>query len=264
MTLIDAALLGLVQGLTEFLPVSSSGHLVLIEHWMAISSPGVTFEVAVHIGTLFSILIMLRKDIRALVDSTLCIVGIRRDAKTSPRLCGLVLLGIAPAGVAGVLLKDFFKSFFNNPEAVGMFLILTGTVLIGTRYIRPPRGELTIFRVLVIGFVQILAIFPGVSRSGSTIAAGMFAGVKPDTAVTYSFLMAVPLLAGASVLEGIDLLSAPPSWDAVFTLLLGMVVSCLAGCGAIAWLLRALRRGQFSLFGYYCCTVGLMTALLLV
>lgn len=263
MTLLDAVILGLVQGLTEFLPVSSSGHLVLMEYWMGVASPGVTFEIAVHLGTLFSILIMLRSDIQACWRSILHLLGFRRSAESSSRLSGLVLLGILPAGIAGMLFRSFFERFFDSPAAVGGFLMLTGAVLIATRFRRPAEGDLTVPRVWIVGLVQILAILPGISRSGSTIAAGLLSGIRAETAVTFSFLMAVPLLVGASFLEGLHLWSAPPSPESFPPLLLGMAVACLSGCGAITWLLRALKSGWFSSFGYYCCTIGVITILAL-
>jgi undecaprenyl-diphosphatase len=263
MTTLDAVLLGLVQGLTEFLPVSSSGHLVLVEHWLSIASPGVTFEVAVHVGTLFSILVMLRSDVLALVQSgfALCKQPGQLRSKYEHPLAGLVLVGILPAGVAGIFFKDFFEGFFGDPSAVGGLLIGTGLFLIGTRWLRKPTGALNWSRALIIGILQIAALLPGVSRSGSTIAGGMYAGVGPAEATRFSFLMAIPLLAGATVLEISDFIATSFTMHTLLTLGAGMLVAFVSGCFAIAWLLRIVAAGRFAAFGYYCCAVGVIALL---
>jgi len=194
MSYFDAIFLGILQGLTEFLPVSSSGHLVLAEHILHAKNPGVAFELVVHLGTLLSVLIYFRRRILTLLSSFF-----KKTETDTRRMNYLLLVATIPAVIAGVFFKDFFESAFSAPVMTSIFLMVTGLILLLTALV--PKGDnvVTLWRAIFIGIGQAIAILPGISRSGSTISAGLFAGVNPVAAAEFSFLLSIPTIAGAIV-----------------------------------------------------------------
>jgi len=248
---LDAIILGALQGLTEFLPVSSSGHLVLSEHLLGIKQPGVAFEVLLHLGTLLSVLIYFRRPVLDLVRSlfTPSMIGERR-------MLLYLFIGTIPAGLVGFLFDDVIEAAFSSPLVTSFFLILTGVILLLTSLPRTSGRELSPTRAIVIGVGQALAIFPGISRSGTTIAFGLFAGIKPAKAAEFSFLLAVPAIAGAAVLKSGELLSL--NAGRLWQYLSGGAVSFVTGLVAVYLVLEAIRRGRFVYFAYYCFAVGLI------
>ncbi|MCB9545738.1 MAG: undecaprenyl-diphosphate phosphatase [Myxococcales bacterium] len=264
MDALSAALLGLLQGLTEFLPVSSSGHLVLGKALLGVhlDGGGAAFEVAVHFGTLLSVLVLLRKDVGALLAATgraLRSPGqitqqYREDA--SLRLVVAIVVGCLPAGIVGVLFKDELEAAFSSPRLVGGALLFTGLLLLSSRLVRTGDREITLGRGLLIGVAQAVAILPGVSRSGSTIASAELLGVAPERAARFSFLLSLPVIGGACALKLKDLLAAPPADDVITALTIGTVASFLSGLAALWLLFGVVRRGWFGHFGWYCLAVG--------
>jgi len=253
-----AAVLGLVQALTEFLPVSSSGHLVLGQTLMGVQTPGAAFEVAVHVGTLLSVVVVLREDVLRLLRAALR-PGWRgrwEGRDTDLRLVAAILIGCVPAGLVGLLYKDELEALFDAPTLVCGALLGTGVVLLATRWAPDGDGEVSLLRAIGIGIAQAVAIIPGVSRSGATIAVGMFLGVERDRAARYSFLLSLPVISGAALLQARDLLRAPPEGGLWLALTIGTAVSFVAGIGALKLLLGVVRRGWFPHFGWYCLTVG--------
>jgi len=262
--LLTAVILGLVQALTEFLPVSSSGHLVLGQALLgAQDGGGAGFEIAVHFGTLLSVLVVFRLEVARLIRSTLGAVAapgqIRARWADDPdlRLAGAIVLGCVPAGVVGLAFKDQLEAAFDSLAGVCVALIVTGVVLLATRLARPRDGEVTLGRALLIGVAQAVAILPGVSRSGSTIAAALFLGVDRDLAARYSFLLSLPVIFGATLLQARELVAEPPPSDALVALGAGALVSFVAGIAALVLLLRLVRTGWFAHFGWYCLAVGI-------
>lgn len=260
---IFAALLGLVQAFTEFLPVSSSGHLVLGKTVLGIEGlEGAAFEVAVHFGTLLSVLVLFRREVLDLLRSTFR--ALRRPStlgeqwRTDPtlRLAGAIVIGCIPAGVVGVLFKDELEAAFGAPRLVGFALVGTGLLLLASKL--APRGDrpITLGRGLLIGVAQAIAILPGVSRSGSTIATALFLRVEAETAARYSFLLSLPVIAGASALKAKELVEQPPPPELLNGLLIGGGVSFVAGLGALWLLMGVVRRGWFAHFGWYCLAIG--------
>jgi len=248
----EALILGLVQGLTEFLPVSSSGHLVLSQHLLGIDAPGVGFEVFAHLGTLGAILLHYRRDVLALAGSVL---RGRRDGNS--RLFLLLVLASVPLALVGIFFAEDVEAVFDSPRAAGVFLMVTGAALLGTRLLPRREGEPGPRSALVVGAAEALAALPGISRSGATIAAGLAAGVGRERAARFSFLLAIPALVGASALEvarGVPLHSLGP-W------LTGAAVAFASGYLALRWLLRVVRRGRLDRFGWYCLAVGLVAVL---
>ncbi len=264
MDLLTAIILGLVQALTEFLPVSSSGHLVLGQALLgAHDDGGAAFEIAVHFGTLLSVLVVFRLEVVRLFRATFGAlaapsrIGERWKADADLRLAGAIVLGCIPAGIVGLAFKDELEAAFDSVFGVCVALICTGVVLLATRLARPGDGEVTIGRALLIGAAQAAAIMPGVSRSGSTIATALFLGVDRDLAARYSFLLSLPVIFGATLLQARDLIEAPPPGDALLALGAGALVSFVAGIAALVLLLRLVRSGWFAHFGWYCLAAGI-------
>jgi len=251
MSYLDAVILGILQGLTEFLPVSSSGHLVLAQEILRVSDPGVSFEVVVHLGTLLSVLVYFRQRIYRLVQSLF--VG---QMKEERKIIGLLILGSVPAGLVGFLLEDFFERAFSNPAMTSVMLLVTGVILLLTRFIKQDEKSLKLSSALFMGIGQALAIFPGISRSGTTIAFGLYAGVKPSTAAEFSFLLAVPAIGGAAVLKFKDLLALDSALYGQY--FVGAVLAFIMGLLAVYGVLTTIKKGKFEYFSYYCFAIGLV------
>jgi undecaprenyl-diphosphatase len=249
-TLVEAIILGLVQGATEFLPVSSSGHLVMAQELLGVESPGVVFEVVVHLATLVSILVAYRTRV-----ADLAVGAVRGDA-VALRYLGLIALATVPAGVVGVLFKDGVEALFENPVAPGVALLVTGLVLWSSRApLRRTEHVAPGWRAaLLIGVAQAVALVPGISRSGSTVVAALWLGLEAREAAAFSFLMAIPAIAGAAVLQIPDLTAGGgPSAPA---LLVGGVVAAATGVVAIRTLVAMLASKSFPGFAVYCWIAG--------
>ncbi len=262
MTVLQTLILALVQGFTEFLPVSSSGHLVLTEQLLGIHNNDIMMEVFMHFGTFLSVLIIFRKDILQILKGFFSgLAGLARrsgekSANADFRMSLYIIASMIPAGVAGVLFKDFFESLFKNPAAVSASLIVTGLILYFTRFVRKSDKRLSLANTFIIGLAQALAIVPGISRSGTTISTALFQGIDKEQAARFSFIMALPVVLGATLLEALD-----ADWSTLHILpvILGTVVAFLAGYAAIKWLLGILVRGRFHVFAYYCVAIGLIS-----
>lgn len=271
MTLIQAILLGIIQGLTEFLPVSSSGHLVLGEALLGITTEykdamGVAFEVFVHFGTLIAVVTVYWQDVLNLIKAFFSIFSLKREITLEQkyhkdadfRMMVLILLGSLPAGIIGIALKSVIEDAFTSPLLVCFTLILTGLILLSTRFFLKEDSTLNMSNSLAVGFAQAFAIIPGISRSGSTISLGMFLGLERENAAKFSFLLSIPVIAGATVLATKDILVNPPSSDMILNLAAGTIVSYLSGVLAIKFLLKVVKKGSFDKFSYYCFAVGII------
>ena len=253
----EIAILAAVQGLTEFLPISSSGHLVLAQALLGVDEAGVALEIVLHLGTLLAVVLFYRRDLGELLVGSAQFVGGARSAEPTAaiRTVGLLILGTLPAAVGGILLGSRIENAFGDPRWVTGALIVTGCVLLAT--LRVPRKAKPIGwpASLLIGFFQLLALFPGISRSGSTIAGGLFLGIKAEEAARFSFLLSIPVILGAAVLKAPELASGIEGGKAG-AYLLGLVVSFAFGYLSIGVLLRLIRKGRFGVFGIYCLVVG--------
>jgi len=262
-----AIILGVLQGLTEFLPVSSSGHLVLVQHLFGIANPELFFNVILHLGTLTAILIVFRVDIKLLAVEIFCLpetLRSRGQIKTAfqnrPdfRLLILILMGSIPTGLVGIIFKSSFESFFASTLIVGLALLFTGLILFLTKLIKNPAREITqfgILQALAIGLAQGLAITPGISRSGITIGCALFFGLEKKLATRYSFLLSIPAILGALVIETGNLSN---SVFGLFDLGLGFLAALLSGWLALLLLIKMIRSGHFYYFSYYCWLIGLI------
>jgi len=251
MTLLEAIILGIVQGLTEFFPVSSSGHLVLAEAVLDVNPPGVSFEVLVHLATVLSVLAVYRRRVAELA------VGVLRIDRSSIRYIGLLLLASVPAALAGTTLTEEVSSLFDMPILVAVALLVTGAVVYATRWLvdRGDRRDPGWRGSFAVGVAQALAIIPGISRSGFTVATAMMAKTRREAAAEFSFLLSVPAILGASVLQAPELLSGGSGIGGV-SLAAAAVAAFGAGLLAIVLFVRLLRTRLFHRFAYYCWAVG--------
>jgi undecaprenyl-diphosphatase len=245
-------ILGLVQGLTEFLPISSSGHLVLAEHLVGYKPPGVFFEVVVHLATLLSVVVAYWTRIMELLR------GMARRQPESWRYAGLLLLASIPAALAGILLKDYFERTFHSMSALGWQFLVTAALLWSTPFAlnRATGKRVTLLQALLIGIAQALAIVPAISRSGATIAAALWSGLEAEAAAEFSFLMSIVVIAGSGLLEARNI----PQGADVFTLglLIAFIAAAVSGLFAIRLLVGMLRHKKFHLFAPYCAVLGLV------
>ena len=249
MSLWEAVVLGIVQGATEFLPVSSSGHLVLTQQLLGITIPGVLFEVAVHVATLVSILLVYRERVARLVTGSL------RGEAESLGYVGLLVVATIPAGVLGLFFKDRIEAIFDDPAVAGVAFLVTGFLLWSTRAAmkRDPAAHPALRVAVIMGLAQAFALIPGISRSGTTVVAGLWAGVAGREAAAFSFLMAVPAIAGAAVLQIPDLQAAAlPAGP----LLAGSVAAAITGVLAIRSFVVLLQKQAFHRFAYYLWPLG--------
>lgn len=268
MTLLKSFLLGVVQGLTEFLPVSSSAHLVFVQHLFGLTEPMVFFDVILHLGTLVGLCIYFAGDIAHLVRDSLYGISylVRRkplaeiaDIAPHSRWALGILLASLPTGLMGIFLKDGFEMIFGSLRAVGFALLGTTLLLWFTRYFQ--KNERGIDRAryrdfLILGFLQGIAITPGISRSGSTIAAALFLGLKREDAFRFSFLLAIPTILGAGLVELKDGLEA---WTWGWPVLgVGFLASAVFGYLSLHFLSRIIRQGRLHFFAFYTLAFALL------
>jgi undecaprenyl-diphosphatase len=250
----EAAFWGLIQGLTEFLPISSSGHLVLVPALLGQEPPDLATSAMLHLGTLAAVLVYFRRDV----------VDVVTFSDKGRRLLVLLLIGTIPAAVLGLGLQSQVEQLNEQPRGVAVALLITGIVLFSTRWIRRGRrttDEVTVKDTLIIGLGQAVALIPGVSRSGSTISTGLLRGFTDAEAARYSFLLGIPAIAGAGLLGGKDLLdSGVGIGPEVFV---GMVVAAVSGYAAIAFLLRLIGKTGLAPFGLYCIVAASVALLVL-
>jgi len=261
MSLARAVVLGLVQGLTEFLPISSSAHLAYFQNFLGIDKPQLSFTVFLHFATLVAIIIFFRKDLWQILNGFRKIN--RLNSKASVRILFLLAIGSLPAGIFGVFLKDKIEPIFSYTKLISIFIILTGILLsIGDRLRNTQKGvlETRIIDGLIIGIAQALAILPGISRSGATIVFGLFCGLKREWAVKYSFFLAVPAILGAILLElpnNLSILNFPT----LSFYLAGAITALASGYWSLRIVLRFAERSKLRYFGYYCILLGVVVLL---
>lgn len=255
MEIIKVVLLGIIQGLTEFLPVSSSGHLVLFQSLFGIEYDQLTLEVFLHFGTLLPIIIIFRKDI----------IDIILFKKEKRQLTWLIIIGMIPTGLIGFFLKDFFAGLYSSVSLVGFMLLITGLLLYLAERLghnRKSLAEMNGVNAGLVGIAQGIAIIPGISRSGITIVAALLQGLDRESAARYSFLLSIPVIFGAGLLETKDVLASGLEGLSWLMLAAGTAAAAISGYFAIKYLLHILRKGRLSIFSYYCWTIGLLILLL--
>lgn len=264
MEIIDSFLLGLIQGLTEFLPISSSGHLVLGEAFLGGGlDKNITFEVVVHFGTLCSIVLYYRKKLANMFRSIWELVlnpgefSEKAANDNNIKLTGFILLSMIPALIVGLTMKDLIENVFLNPFTVSIMLLITGLILFATKFRDHFPNQLTPKSAFGIGLAQAFAILPGISRSGSTISMGLYLGIKREEVANFSFLMVIPVIAGAMLLQVMDMIAMGIPATAFWNLLIGFITSFVSGYFALKYLIVLLRNKGIYPFAWYCWAVGI-------
>lgn len=254
--ILRSLILGIVQGLTEFLPISSSGHLELINYWMGSTESldsDLLMIILVHFGTACSILYVFRKDILSII------LNLLRPHTESGRLGWMIALSMVPAAIIGIFFESFLESIFSGTIIyVGVFLVVTGFVLFFTPKIQRKEGQLNYKNALIIGIAQAIAVLPGISRSGMTIAAGLHLDIDKEKAARFSFLMVLPLIFGKVILDMIsgDMVISQTNYIPILT---AFVSSFIVGIAACKWMIDIVKRSKIHYFAFYCIAIGLFT-----
>lgn len=252
--MVNAIFWGIIQGLTEFLPISSSGHLVLVPALFDRPGPDLATSAMLHLGTLAAVLVYYRKDVAAMA----------RFDRPARRLISLIVIGSIPAVILGLTLESQIEELVSEPRVVSIMLIVTGVILLGTTLLRlgdKTMREIGVKDSVFIGFAQSLALIPGISRSGMTISTGLARGLERTEAARFAFLLGIPVIAGAGFLEAAKAISEGGSITA--EVLVGVVAAGLAGYAAIAILLKLLTRIGLAPFGIYCVLMGTLCFIVL-
>jgi undecaprenyl-diphosphatase len=255
-------ILGLIQGLTEFLPVSSSGHLVIWEQFMHFKSPDLSFEVMLHFGTLFAVILYFWRDIVQLLTS----LFVKGDAEMAARRRVLLYLAVSTVitGTVGILFSDTFERLFQTPRFCAAMLLVTATLLLLSDRVKTGSMEMGYMgwvRALIIGIGQAIAITPGISRSGTTIVTGVFCGLKREDAARYSFLLAIPAIGGAALLDFKDMAALAPGVGLGYAL--GALTAFISGLVVIRFLIELVKRRRLIYFSIYCYLFGIISLILL-
>ncbi|EOD01240.1 undecaprenyl-diphosphate phosphatase [Caldisalinibacter kiritimatiensis] len=270
MSVIEAIILGIFQGIAEFLPISSSGHLVLLQKLLNVNEGNLFFTIMLHFGTLLSVVIVYYKDISNMAKEFIgLLLEILKNRKLSLNneyriLAIMIIVGTIPTALMGMLLKDFFEVLFDSVVTVGFALLITGILLWAAE--KKASGhkrtkDISIFDAIIVGTFQGLAITPGISRSGSTIVGALFRGFDKKLATRFSFLLSIPAILGASLLEFMDVISEGNQIIITLPLLIGVLLSCISGIVAIKVLVKLLEKGKLHYFSYYVWILGIITIL---
>jgi undecaprenyl-diphosphatase len=261
MDVLQSIILGLIQGITEFLPVSSSGHLVLANSLFGLQTGDITFEVFLHFATLLAVVVFFfGRIIRILVSPINYIfAGSRSDSDIQgSKYLILIIIGTIPAVLVGVFLKDYVEKAFSSTLLVGFMLLVTTAFLFLTLLARPHRSNLRYIDAIVVGIAQAVAILPGISRSGSTISTSMFLGIDQETAFDFSFLLSLPAIFGAFILKLKDALEVSGQFGQMGVYLPGMLAAFISGYLCLVILRRIVIAGKFAYFGIYTLIIALL------
>ena len=258
MSNVDGLLLGILQGLTEFLPVSSSGHLVIMQHYLPnFKQPGVLFDVMLHFGTLLAVIISFRKDIKAILLALIGVKQVDNPLRIHRKVAGLIGVGTVLTGLIGFAFEDHFTRLFSSITTASSMLLVTGALLLAASFVRQNirrEENLNLVDAVYIGIAQGIAIIPGISRSGTTISTGLFRGIDGLVAAKFSFLLSIPAVLGAVFLQCKYIDMVRPHEIAPYVL--GTVSAFITGLVAISLLLNAIKKNRLKLFAYYCFAMG--------
>lgn len=266
MTIFQGIFLGIIQGLTEFLPVSSSSHLVLVPfllNWQLEPQAAFVFDVIVQLGTLSAVIFYFWNDLKAIfLDLLAALKAGDPFRKGQARLGWWIILATIPAGLFGLLLKKQVEASFESPLATAVFLFLVAILMAAAELFTHPEKSLSSIQwldAIIIGLFQALAIFPGISRSGATISGGLLRGLKRDAAARFSFLMSIPIMLAAGTLATLDMLAMPDLAKFLPVIVLGFISAGVVGYFSIRWLLGFLRKNSLLPFAAYCAVLSILT-----
>lgn len=264
MTLFGSVVLGIIQGATEFLPVSSSGHLVVIPALLGWVPPTLSFTMGLHAGTLLAVIVYYIKDVIKLFRGIFSLFKKIRtpEEKFYLRLTIYIIIAMIPAGIAGVLFSKKVELAFASPHTVSILFFVTAFILIlaSFKFTNDPieLRRMSVKNALIVGLMQIVSLLPGVSRSGSTIAGGVYSGMNKDDAARFSFLLSIPMIFGASLFEAKDMLNSSVAGGSKIELLIGMAVAFIVGLLSIRLFFTLMRKTKFYVFAIYCIVLGVI------
>jgi undecaprenyl-diphosphatase len=267
MTVLEALVLGIVQGVTEFLPISSSGHLVLVPWLFGWSEPGLAYSAFLHWGTLLAVLAFFRHDLYRILLAWLTSLRDRSFEDPEGRIAWWIIIATIPAGVIGLVFQDFFETLFSSPRIVACFLLFTALILTISERLggqKKSADEMQWYDALMVGLAQAAAITPGISRSGATIGAGLLRGITRASATRFSLLLMVPAIFGAGILSSLDLAKEGLLGYEWLVLMIGFISAAISGYFAIRWMVSYLTRHPLKVFAIYCAIVGVSGLLLSV
>ncbi len=269
MSIFQAFILGIVQGITEFIPISSSAHLALVPYWLNWQLPeeaAFVFDVLVQMGTLVAVIIYFYKDIALIIRSFFKGIWQKKPFSTSESKIGwYIIIATLLSGVIGVLLKDRVEYAFSNPFLIAVFLLVTAVIMaLAEWWQRKPREDQKVnaLDAVIIGLFQTLAIFPGISRSGATISGGLFRGINRESSARFSFILSIPIMLAAGLLSLMDLFKLPDLSQFLPVMAIGFVVSAIVGYFAIAWLMKFISRKPLYYFSIYCVLISSVTLII--
>jgi len=257
MNIPQAIFLGVIQGVTEFMPISSSGHLVFFQSLFRLKEPQLFFDVMLHLGTLLSVIVFFRADIQEILQGIGRVLKKKEGTHQGAKFFLWIILATVPTGLMGIIFHDWFKSLFSRPKVVGIMLLITGLGLFLTRWVKKEGRDIEKMGwkdSILIGVVQGIAIIPGISRSGATISAGLFCGLDRELSGKFSFLLSIPAILGATLLEAKKMDMGQDLWIP----LMGSVVAFGVGILSLTFLMKIIKMGKIPNFSYYCWGVGLI------
>ncbi|NMO98024.1 undecaprenyl-diphosphate phosphatase [Paenibacillus lemnae] len=258
--------LGFVQGFTEPIPVSSSGHLIIVQNLMGLKQPGLTFEILTNTASLFAIMIIFRKDIIRLVSSALSYIRNRNaEDRSDFMFCVYIIIGTIPAGIGAILFKSQLEQIFSSVYMVSIALLFTGAALWLIRNFRGRKqdGDLTVKDAIIVGIAQAVALIPGISRSGATVIASIAVGMKQETALRFSFMLYLPISFGGIILGVSDFASDPGPSELAVPYLIAFIASLITTYFSMRWLMNIMAKGNLKYFSIYCFAAGILFLFLL-
>lgn len=265
--IIKHIILGIIQGFTEPLPISSSGHVYILRSILNVGElTDLNFEIIVNFGSLIAILLIYYKDIKKLIINFFKYFKVKNEeTKNDFKYCILIILGVIPIGIVGFLFKDQIENFLNSTKIIGISFLITALFLYLVRNIKGKKNDndLTWKDALIIGLVQIIAVIPGISRSGSTLIAALFCNVKRDSALKYSFMLYIPISVGTTLLGIKDLITMPNIHEMILPYGLGFIASLIVSFFTLRWFMNVVKKGKFIYFSIYCLILGLAILLFL-
>ncbi len=264
--IIQYFILGLVQGVTEPIPISSSGHLVIFRELFGIKAKGLSFEIFVNFASLLAVLLIYKEDIIRLIKNTLLFLFKKDEAARSDfQFVIYLIIATIPVGVVGVLFGDYLGDLLSRTEVIGITLLITAAAIWMIRNLRGRKqdGDLTMKDAVIVGLAQAVAVTPGISRSGASIVAAMMVGMKQDTALRFAFLLYIPVSLGTTILEVPDLVTSPDFQALWIPNTIAFITAFVATYFALKWFMGIMARGNLKYFSYYCVVVGLLVIIFL-
>jgi len=266
MTVKDVFILAVLQGVTEFLPISSSGHLVIMQNILGLENVPVLFDLILHLGTVIATVVVYYNIIRAILKDIFLWLARNKKVKTRIALNGniklafFIIISTIMTGITGIIFKSTITAFFYKPQFLPLFFTATGAVLFGTKFVKNNDrdiGDLYMHHPVIIGGVQAVSMFPGISRSGSTIAAGLYMGMSREFSGSFSFLLSIPSIFGASLVEFMQTRGSLPCTAGPSLAVLAFFISFFTGYWALKLLLTFLKKGKLYIFSFYCFTAAI-------